>query len=173
MTLAHVVIAASGATLSEYVQERIWARAGCEEDASWIVDSKGKEFGCIGLSATLRDWARIGLLMANSGKVRDEQVLPRDWVFRATTVAPGDVHLSPGIAVPSSRSGYGFLVWIDGYSRRRIFSMRGHQSQFVVMAPDSELVLAQTAVEFDDGDFNKSMYGIFTDLLSLADSGKL
>jgi CubicO group peptidase (beta-lactamase class C family) len=172
ITLAHVVIGASGASLSEYVQKRIWERAGCEDDASWITDSKGKEFGCIGLSATLRDWARIGLLMANNGTIRDEQVVPREWLFGATTVAPEDVHLRSG-ALPNTRSGYGYLVWIDGYSRRRVFSMRGHQSQFVVVAPDSQLVLAQTAVESDYGDFHKSMYGIFTDLLSLADSGTL
>ncbi len=173
MALAHVVMGASGASLSEYVEKRIWERAGCADEASWIVDSKGKEFGCIGLSATLRDWARIGLLMANYGKVRDEQVLPHDWLVAATAVAPDDVHLRPGIAVPGSRSGYGYLVWIDGYPRRRVFSMRGHQSQFVVIAPDSELVLAQTAVEFDYGDFNRSMYAIFTDLLGLADAGNL
>ncbi|MBI1899446.1 MAG: beta-lactamase family protein, partial [Acidobacteria bacterium] len=55
--------------LAEYLSDRIWARFGMESDATWWLESPdGLEVGGSGLSATLRDYGRFGLFLAEGGK---------------------------------------------------------------------------------------------------------
>ena len=63
-----LVKAAVGKPVSEYLSEKIWTKAGMESDATWWLESpEGLEVGGSGLSATLRDYARFGLLLLNEG----------------------------------------------------------------------------------------------------------
>ena len=43
---------------------------GAEADATWLIDKGGYEAAFTGLNATLRDYARLGLLLANDGAAR-------------------------------------------------------------------------------------------------------
>jgi CubicO group peptidase (beta-lactamase class C family) len=164
ITLMHLVRKVSGRSLAAYLEQKIWKPMGAESGATWITDSTGAEFGCVGFSATLRDWGRLGMLLAEDGRYAGKQIVARNWLLRSTTVAPEDPHLLPKAATPSS--GYGYLTWIDGYRQRRVFSFRGHHNQFVIVAPDLKLVLVQTAVSEDLDRFPKSLYGIYTALMS-------
>ena len=56
-----------GEPLAEYLSERIWRPMGAEADASWNIDKGGYEVAFIGVNATVRDYARFGLLLANDG----------------------------------------------------------------------------------------------------------
>ena len=58
------------------------------------------------VSATLRDYARLGLMLAHDGAWNGHQIVPRDWVVEATTANPERPHLRPGRATPQS-FGYG------------------------------------------------------------------
>ena len=56
-----------------------------ESDANWLLDeSGGTEVGGCCISATLRDYARIGLFALHEGQLRDGQgVLPENWMQRS------------------------------------------------------------------------------------------
>ncbi|HYA18031.1 MAG TPA: serine hydrolase domain-containing protein, partial [Bryobacteraceae bacterium] len=70
--------------VAEYLSEKIWSKAGMEDDATWWLESPdGLEVGGSGLSARLRDYGRFALFVLNGGKIGDEQVVPPGWFEEA------------------------------------------------------------------------------------------
>ncbi len=150
ITLTHVVRRATGKSLAAYAEEKLWKPMGAQAGASWAADSMGVEWGCVGFSATLRDWGRLGLVMANDGLYNGRQILPREWLLKTTTVEPADRHLMPNGAAYPAR-GYGYLTWIYPYSKGRLFAMLGHHGQNVIVSPEHKLVVVRTGVDSDKG----------------------
>ena len=58
---------ATGKSLSDYLQEKIWEPIGTEDDAKWLLDAEGFEVAHFGFNAVLRDYARLGRLLAHDG----------------------------------------------------------------------------------------------------------
>jgi len=112
--LGLVIANAAHMPLAEYLQSRIWQPMGAEADASWGVDARGTEMASCCLNAVLRDWARFGLLLAHDGDWNGRQIIPRQWVLDATSVA--SPYLAPHVATPSY--GYGYQVWLRPGARR-------------------------------------------------------
>jgi CubicO group peptidase (beta-lactamase class C family) len=129
--------------LAQYLSTRIWQRIGTEADASWVVDATGQEAAFCCVNATLRDWARFGLLLANDGAWDGQQVIPRQWVLDATAAAPPGSVLAPGRV--SRRYGYGYQSWILGGPRRE-FALIGVHGQMILVDPALKLVLVHMAV---------------------------
>lgn len=139
--LGLVIANAARMPLAQYLQTRIWQPMGAEADATWIIDSRGAEIASGELNATLRDWARFGLLLAHDGASNGRQIIPHQWVLDATTAAAP--YLAPSVAPP--RLGYGYQVWLQPGPRRQ-FSLRGVHGQAIFIDPASKLVLVHTAV---------------------------
>ena len=49
---------------SDYLRQKIWEPIGAEADAAWLVDAQGFEVAYFGFNAALRDYARLGRLLA-------------------------------------------------------------------------------------------------------------
>ena len=146
--LGLVLRAATGKSVTQYLEEKIWQPIGAENDASWIIDVSGQEMSHGYISAGLRDWARVGRLLANDGNWDGRQLIPKQWVMDATTVH--EDFLAPGRLIPDLPGfnlGYGYLTWIilPG-PERRMFAMLGTRGQIVVIDPTTKLVMVQTAV---------------------------
>jgi len=164
ITLTHVLRRKTGMALADYAALKLWQPLGAQAPASWMVDSKGAELGCVGFSARLRDWGRLGLLLADDGHHGGVQVVPTPWLLAQTTVAATDTHLQPRVA--TSHSGYGYLTWVEAYRQRRVFSLRGHHSQYLIVAPALRLVLVHTAVEENRDNLAVDLYAIYTALMN-------
>jgi CubicO group peptidase (beta-lactamase class C family) len=134
--LGLVLRGATGRPLAEYLSERIWKPMGAEADASWLVDKGGYEAAFTGLNATLRDYGRFGLLLANGGNVGGQQLIPGKWVMAAAS--PAARGFSGGFF-----SGYGFQTWVLPEPGQ--FALRGIRGQFVFVDARSKLVMVQTA----------------------------
>lgn len=145
--LGLVLRAAIGKPLADYLSERIWQPMGAEADATWNVDKGGYEVGFIGINATVRDWARLGMLLANDGALGGKQIIPADWVRAATT--PPAAQFRPGQA--DAFFGYGYQTWIFPGDERR-FTLRGLRGQLVCVDPKSKVVVAHTAAREAGGD---------------------
>jgi CubicO group peptidase (beta-lactamase class C family) len=138
--LGLVLRAATGITLAEYLSEKIWRPMGAEAEASWLVDAGGYELGYMGLNATLRDWGRLGMLLANYGNLNGKQIIPAEWVKAATSVhAP---HLAVGTA--TKFNGYGYQTWLVDNEGK--FALLGVRGQAVFVDPKSKVVVVITAV---------------------------
>jgi CubicO group peptidase (beta-lactamase class C family) len=138
--LGLVLRAATEKPLAEYLSEKIWQPMGAEADASWIIDQGGYEAAYFGVNATLRDYARLGMLLANDGALDGRQIIPARWVRAATT--PPAKQFQPGRA--SSFFGYGYQTWIlPGKGRQ--FMLRGLRGQGVFVDAKTKVVMVHTA----------------------------
>jgi CubicO group peptidase (beta-lactamase class C family) len=143
--LGLVLRAATGKPVADYLGEKIWRPIGTEADASWAVDGTGQEVTFCCFNAVLRDYARLGRLLAHDGAWEGRQLIPRQWLVDATTLRPGpaDAYLAPGTATPYY--GYGYQVWLLPGGQRR-FALLGIRGQMIFVDPVSKLVMVHTAV---------------------------
>jgi len=141
--LGLVLRSAIGRPVAEYLEQKIWQPIGAEADAAWLIDRSGQEVTYCCLNAVLRDYARLGLLLAHDGNWRGRQLIPADWVKDATSTRPQQRHLWPEVATP--QLGYGYQVWLLPGERRQ-FAFLGVRGQTILVDPQSRLVMVQTAV---------------------------
>jgi CubicO group peptidase (beta-lactamase class C family) len=141
--LGLVLAAAVGRSVSQYLQEKIWQPIGAEADGTWIIDRSGQEVTFCCFNAVLRDYARLGLLLAHDGSWGGRQIVPAAWVKDATSVRTDQPHLRPRTATPFF--GYGYQTWIFP-EERRMFAFLGVRGQAIYVDPGSRLVLVTTAV---------------------------
>ena len=123
-----VLRAATGRTLAEYLSEKIWKPAGMEADAFWLLMQEGdSEYGGCCISATLRDYGRLGLLALRKGTTSDRtRLLPERWIADSTT---------PATTAPI----YGYYWWLEGEER---FAASGSFGQYIYIDPANKAVVA-------------------------------
>lgn len=146
MVLSHVLKGATRQSLSDYVAERLWRPMGAEADASWIIDRAGVELAHGFFNATLRDWARLGMLLADDGMIDGKQIIPRDFLIEATDADRHPVAFRPRQATPYY--GYGYKFWLYPSTARR-FALLGVYGQSIFVDPASRLALVITAAQKD------------------------
>lgn len=144
LTLGIVIRKVTGLSLSEFAQQALWEPMGAESNATWITDSERHVFNCAGFAATLRDWARLGNLVASRGKVGDKQVVSDAWIAECTTWGPLDRQVRHGSAMPGR--GYKAHMWHWKADGTRPF-FNGHHGQRVIIDMPTKTVLVHTAVE--------------------------
>jgi CubicO group peptidase (beta-lactamase class C family) len=141
--LGLVLRAAVKEPVADYLRDRIWQPIGTEADASWAIDRTGQEVTYCCFNAVLRDYARLGRLLAYDGAWEGRQLIPRQWLLDATTVQPSHAYLAPGAATPYF--GYGYQTWLFPGAQRR-FALLGIRGQLILVDPASKLVMVHTAV---------------------------
>jgi CubicO group peptidase (beta-lactamase class C family) len=119
---------AIGNNLSTYLSEKIWQPLGMEADAYWMLSEPGGgEWGGCCISATLRDYGRIGLFAMHGGVLGDgSQVLPEGWMVESTTPSKG-------------YAGYGYLWWLG---ENGSYAASGIFGQGIHINPAEKLVIA-------------------------------
>jgi CubicO group peptidase (beta-lactamase class C family) len=136
--LGLVLRAATGKGLAEYASEKLWSKIGAESDASWAVDWSGMETGFAYFSATLRDWGRLGLFMADGLKYNGERIVPDEyWEEMTSSDAQPDYLKARSIY---QYYGYGYQTWIMPYYIKT-FQFVGSWGQRIVVQPDSKIVM--------------------------------
>ena len=141
--LGLVLRSAIARPVADYLHEKIWEPMGAEASATWLVDRSGHEVTYCCINAVLRDYARLGLLLAHDGNWRGRQLIPRAWIEDATRVSADQPHLRPDTAMPFF--GYGYQVRIFP-GERRMFVLDGYRGQRIFVDPASRLVMVHTAV---------------------------
>jgi len=113
--------------LSNYLSNKIWEPFGMEADANWMLMSPdGVENGGCCISATLRDYGRIGLFVTNNGVLGNgEPILPEDWIHDMTTPSAG-------------YSGYASQWWL---TEQNIYSALGIFGQMIWIDPNENVVI--------------------------------
>jgi len=86
--LGLVLAAIHGRPLADLLAEQIWRPMGAEAGATWNLDAPGgteKAFCC--LNAVARDFVRLGLMVADHGRVGPVEIVPPHWIARIETPA--------------------------------------------------------------------------------------
>jgi CubicO group peptidase (beta-lactamase class C family) len=152
VVLGLVLAAATKRTVSDYAAEKLWQPLGAEADATWIVDPTGQEITFAYLNAVLRDWARLGLMLANRGNWQGKTVIPADWL----TASAADA-----LPTNSLLAKYGYQIWYSPDTRR--FLLQGLRGQNILVDPDLKLVLVQTALSGGQAEFME-LFALWTAL---------
>ena len=125
---AAVLQGATGKSLSDYLSEKIWRPFGMQADAHWItMGTSGLERAGCCLSATLRDYGRLGLVALRDGVAPDgSRLLPDGWIAESTR--------------PSAASkNYGYFWWLR---RNGNYFASGSFGQHIEIAPGRRTVVA-------------------------------
>lgn len=158
VVLGVVLRRATGRSLSDYLHDKIWSAIGTEADAAWLLDAQGHELAHTFFGAALRDYARLGRLLAHDGAWNGRQIIPASWMIEATTTRASDAYLAPGRTSPGA-FGYGYLLWLLPGTRRQ-FVLLGGGGQRIFVDPPSKLVMVQTGVDpaIDQSDDVQSLW---------------
>jgi CubicO group peptidase (beta-lactamase class C family) len=141
--LGRVLTGATGRNMADLTTEWLWKPLGAESDAFWCHgrDRQAGAYFCF--NATLRDWGRLGLLMAKDGKVGDRQIISAEYLREATDIAKQPAAFAPYKATPYF--GYGYQFWLHPL-KERSFAFQGVHGQAVFVQPATGIVMVQTAV---------------------------
>jgi CubicO group peptidase (beta-lactamase class C family) len=161
--LGWLVQRVTGKTLADYLAEKLWGPLGMEADAEWGVEDRrpgATEIAFCCLNATLRDYARFGLFMAQKGNWQGRQLLPAAWIEEATH--PDRPQVAPGKLYEDYALGYQYQWWTfpgpDG-----VFTAQGVNGQFIYVNPAKRLVIAMTSAwpDFWDDGLESETYALF------------
>lgn len=144
VVLVAVLRSATGVSVSKYLAERLWQPMGAEADATWTVArSDDFENGSGRFNAVLRDYARLGVLLAADGAAGGRQIVPKSYLLEATDWHRHAPAFRPRKA--TSYFGYGYQFWTYPGTKRR-FALLGVYGQSIFVDPELKLVLVITAV---------------------------
>ena len=139
--LADLVRELTGKNFLEYLRPEL-DKIGVSDTIECLKSPTGCEWGSSGALATTRDFAKIGELLLNLGEYKGEELLPRDYMERATSALVGtafDEVIKPG------SYGYGYQIWREPYG----FGMHGMRGQVVYCFPDRDFLVVMNSNEPD------------------------
>ncbi|HBM09300.1 6-aminohexanoate hydrolase [Pseudomonas sp. Choline-3u-10] len=141
--LGWIIARVSGKAVSELVSERLWQHLGTEQDAYYTVDALGTPFAGGGLSAGLRDMARLGQLMLDEGQHDGAQLFPAEVVRTIRTGGDKQVFVKAGYKTLPGGS-YRAMWWVL-HNANGAFAARGVHGQTLYIDPTAEMVIARFA----------------------------
>lgn len=153
--LPKIIEISTGIDFQEFVQRELMGPLGIDRDQwVWLRDRSGNTAVNGGLAMRPSDLARIGQLLLQQGRWRDEQLIDADYLRQA--VEPTEAN-----------GGYGFLMWLnagDTYrgvnvpvpqhyshsvfvgSPRDMYAFSGALGQFVAVVPSRDLVIVRLGI---------------------------
>lgn len=135
--LGSVLQARTHQSHTQFLQERLWQPMGAEASGYWVKNRRGEE-GVQGMfAATLRDYARLGLLVMMSGKVGDKQIVPESWITQMTALRLDKPQAS-------GQPKYGLHIWIPQAAGGRSMFL-GTNGQAIFIDPVAQTVIVHTA----------------------------
>ncbi|WP_223608587.1 serine hydrolase [Chryseobacterium sp. OSA05B] len=119
-------------TLSSYLSEKFWIPLGMEQNASWSTDNHGMEKTYCCIHSNARDYAKLGQLFLDDGKVGEEQILNLDFIEQMRT------------PTEKSQEIYGMGLWINHDNLVKHYYFLGLQGQYIIMVPEHNMVIVRT-----------------------------
>ena len=145
--IAHIMERVTGKKLATLISEELWQPMGAEEAANITVDSAGYGLSCGGISSTLRDFARFGLLHLNNGAINGEQIIPKFWVddirsgkHGLDVIAPSDVNTNILSFLPVGK--YRNQFWVEDKEKTTVMCI-GVFGQLIYIAPEYDMVVVK------------------------------
>lgn len=142
-----VLRAATGKTIEEYFQEKLWSKLNTERDAIYITDTTGEPMVLGGLNIITRDYARMGMLYRDGGRLNGEQIVPAQWI--EDSITPDAPHLFPGKRDTSKTNfGYGYQWWLPENPDQEFLAI-GIYGQYIYINRKHNVVIAKNSAHID------------------------
>ncbi len=150
--LARLIAKGSGKSLHNFARENLFDPLGIGP-TQWATGRDGEPFAASGARMSVRDLARVGLLMLRGGKVGQRVVVPADWLTRCTTPVVSADELR--------RYGYQWFILDVAFGKpkgwavgrlERMWMAQGEGGQRLFIIPGLQLVIAMTAGNYGADD---------------------
>jgi CubicO group peptidase (beta-lactamase class C family) len=144
--LAWVIERATGTRYADLMSQHLWQPMGAGTAGYITVDRFGAPRAAGGMCITLRDLARVGMLMANGGKRGIRQVLPATWVSDVFMNGDPDAWAKGDFAdyFPGRTMHYRNKWYVERGQSPMAFCI-GIHGQNLYVIPDQQLVIAKTS----------------------------
>ena len=165
--LSAIVTKVTGKTVHALLDERVFRPLGCGR-MTWDISPEGFSTGGDGLSCTLEDMLKFGVLYLHDGVWEGRRLLPEGWVAQATHNHVRDIRMAPldgrrflaRDAVPESalqkRDDYGFQWWMTPHGGYRANGLFG---QYLTVLPAQDAVIAiNAAVPYGETGLSEAMW---------------
>ena len=147
--LGLVLQEATGKRYANYLSEKIWQPIGAKDGRVWLDRDGGQAHTSCCLYARPRDWAKVGMMLANKGVINNRRVLRESWVNRMIAPSP-------------TSDWYGFQIWlgyndkpfpplpgaaeladVEPFDARDTFYLAGRGGQYIYVVPSEDLVIVR------------------------------
>lgn len=138
--VAEVISRVSGMPFNQFVVENIFKPLGIET-YQWDVYPNNPFPAWGGISLSTFDMAKLGLLLLNSGRYRNLQIVSASWINRSVNIE----------SVYNQNTGYGLHWWVEHHPGEPLmFYAAGYGDQYVFIIPEKEIVIAINSQNFSD-----------------------
>jgi CubicO group peptidase (beta-lactamase class C family) len=137
--LSAILTKVTGLSAEDYAKARLFGPLGIST-WNWRRDPQGISTGGYGLALQPRDMAKIGYLYLRHGEWEDKQLVPRDWVERASHAT---VNMNASFD-PTLR--YSNFFW--ALPNKHVYMATGYHCQLIMVFPDLDIVAVPTARNF-------------------------
>jgi len=158
---------ATGRSVADYLEEKIWRPAGMARPAEWNLATGSRDeimFG--GLCTHARDLAKFGRLYLNNGRCGERQIVPKGWVLRSRQRD----------TTGGNWWGYSNCWWLDTYCEKdeyykgdsdeppcaEVFEMTdffaaGFRGQYVYVNPEHNIIIVRQGLKEGKVRWSKSL----------------
>jgi CubicO group peptidase (beta-lactamase class C family) len=159
--LGKIIRQASGKRVDVWASERLFNPIGIR-NFKWKITPDGEADTEGGLYLSTHDLARIGYLFLREGIWDGKQILSKEWVSKSVEPIVGDV--SPDNE--RTDTGYGYQWWVPSFGEGNpsIFSGIGYGGQFVMVAPEYDIVVVFNGWNLHKQG-EKSTYGVLQNVI--------
>ncbi len=157
LLLGLVIERATGMSVANYFQRKIWQKVGAEHDASWSLDSKASGFEKMesGLNFRTVDYAKIGSMLLHGGQWNGYAIISKEWID-ASTISPQplrrddtDSDFFNTIEVGYRYMWYSAKNGAGGYD----YYAAGKYGQYLYVSPENDVVIVRTG--FNEGEVDR------------------
>jgi CubicO group peptidase (beta-lactamase class C family) len=139
MLLADLLFQATGIPADSLLRERIFNKIGLNNSTLWQ-DTAGNALTYCCVDASVRQYARFGLLFARGGQWQGQQVIPKAYVDETFQQYWSNIH-SNDLNYPR---GYSLHWWVSRFDdQSKIFNASGKFGQYIFVDPANDVVFVR------------------------------
>ena len=146
--LSATVQKVTGQKVIDYLTPRLFEPLGIE-GADWETNPEGINTGGWGLRLKTEDLAKLGLLYLQKGKYNGKQILPEEWVEKATSLK---IYQNPDMTQArrdSSNDSVQGYCWQFWRAKNNSYMANGAFGQFILIMPEKDAIVVFNAESSD------------------------
>ncbi len=145
LLLGLILERATGTSVANYLQEKIWQPIGMEYPGSWSLDEHDFAKMESGINGRAIDFAKFGRLFLHNGEWNGVQVVPAEWVAEATqpdTSVDYANYYYDSFIFANGQGYYKYMWWgIQRDEQNHDFMALGNHGQFIYISPQKNLII--------------------------------
>jgi CubicO group peptidase (beta-lactamase class C family) len=139
--VSKVIESKTGMSMEEYAAQKLFKPLNIAE-WKWERSKDGTTYGAFSLYLKPRDFGKIGQLLLKKGNWQGQQIIDGQYLEEATGIQ---------VSANFNNEPYGYYFWI--LPADSAYAAYGHGGQFLLVAPEKDLVVVYTAWPYTSSEF--------------------